>query len=215
MSDEFMHEVHEDLRQQQLKEFWRENGNWIIGGALLAVVMTAGMAFWRQHEAAVNARETAALIKSMDTFDPAKMEDFSKNTDRKHAFLARFAAAKTYMERQQYDMAAAAYDEAAGMMGVDGVWRDLARLYSISLQIDKGEPEKLHKDLAQLTGKKAPWRFSALEMEAVLYAREKKMKEAVSALDSILADPLAPAELRQRASSLRGLYQSDAPSDKG
>ena len=44
MSDEFMHEVHEDLRQQQLKEFWRENGNWIIGGALLAVVMTAGMA---------------------------------------------------------------------------------------------------------------------------------------------------------------------------
>lgn len=210
MSDEFLNEVQEDLRQQKLKEFWRENGNWIIGGALLAVVMTAGLSFWRSHEATVNVRETKELIKAMDTFDTEKMAAFSKETDRKHALLARFAEAKTYMERQQYDKAADAYDQASRMMGVDGTWKDLAKLYSINLRLDKGDPAKLHEELETLTGKNDPWRFSAREMQAVLYAREKKMNEAVSTLEDILSDPQAPVELRQRAASLRGLYQAEA-----
>jgi hypothetical protein len=201
-----MDEISDDLRQQQLKEFWRENGNWIIGGAILAVVMTGATVFWRGYQADQNRAETGALLSVARLADTEKLAEFAKDTDRDHAMMARFAAAALEARQGNADKAAALYNEIAGTKFIDGSWRDLAKLLAVGQRLEKDDPSKLHADLNDLTGKKSTWRFSALEMQALVYAREKKYAQAVESLTAIVANAKAPADVRTRAATLRQLY---------
>ena len=205
MSD-IMEEISEDLRRQQLEQFWKENGVWIIGGVILAVIFTAGLTWWRGHTYARNLQETAQLIEIINESDVEKLSAFAEKTDKDHAVVARFAAAAVYAKRQQSEKATAIYASIQNTTGVDGTYRDLARLLSASQRLETGDPAALHKDLSALTDKGDAWRFSALELEALLYAREHKLKEAAASLAEIIADSGAPQDVRMRASTLREFY---------
>lgn len=203
---EIMDEINEDLRRQQLEQFWKENGAWIIGGVILAVVFTAGLTWWRAHTYARNLQETSQLIEIINESDVDKLNSFADKTDKDHAVVARFAAAAVYAKRQQPEKAAAIYASIQNTTGVDGTYRDLARLLSASQRLETADPAGLHKDLKSLTDKGEAWRFSALELEALLYAREHKLKEAADSLAEIIADSAAPQDVRMRASTLREFY---------
>ncbi|TAL30323.1 MAG: tetratricopeptide repeat protein [Alphaproteobacteria bacterium] len=205
MSD-IMEEISEDLRRQQLEQFWKENGAWIIGGVFLAVVFTAGLTWWRAHTFERNLRETAQLIEIINESDVEKLSSFADRTDKDHAVIARLAAAAVYAKRQQPEKAVAIYTSIQNTTGVDRTYRELARLLSVGQRLETGDPAALHKDLKELTGKGDTWRFSALELEALLYARERKLKEAAASLAEIIADSSAPQDVRMRASTLREFY---------
>jgi hypothetical protein len=205
-SNDIYHELEEDIRQQKLRAFWQENGSWIIGGVIAAVIMTGGISFWRDHEAKVHLRETTALLAAVESADPAKIEAAGKGAGKAHEMLSLFAEARLFAERGEQDKAAAVYEKISGMTRVDGAWRDLAALYGVMAKIDTGESVKLHETLKGLEAKNAPWRWSALELDGLLLAREKKNAEA-SALFATLADaPEAPSDIRVRAASMRDLY---------
>ncbi len=44
---EIFDEISDDLRSEKLNQFWKENGAWIIGGALGAVLLTGSLTLWR------------------------------------------------------------------------------------------------------------------------------------------------------------------------
>lgn len=205
MSD-IMDEISDDLRRQQLEQFWKENGAWIIGGVILAVVFTAGLTWWRSHTYERNLRETAQLIEIINESDVEKLTAFAEKTGKDHAVIARFAAAAVYAKRKQSDKAVAIYTSIQNTTGVDRTYRDLARLLSVSQRLETADPAALHKDLSALTDKGDVWRFSALELEALLYAREHKLKEAAGSLAEIIADSAAPQDVRMRATTLREFY---------
>ncbi len=208
---ELIQEVNDELRRKDLERFWKENGSWIIGCMVLAVVFTAAMSWWRQHTYERNMRETAAMIQVIKNADVDKMLGFAAATDKDHAVVTRFAAAAVYAKRGEADKAVAIYSDIANTTGVDATYRDLARLLSASQRLTTGDPAALHKDLSELTKPGGTWRFSALELEALLYARENKMKEAANDLAEIAGDSNAPQDLRMRASTLREFYIGAAP----
>ncbi len=214
MSDELYNEIREDLKQQQLEAFWKENGAWIIGGIIASILFTAVMSWWRGYDFDRNVAATASLTTAIQAADPAKLETLAETTRKNHALLARFAEARVYAARKEHDKAAAVYQEIAGMSRADKTLRDLAKLYGIGERLDHAEPAALHKDIATLTGKKNPWRFSALEMEALLFARENKITEADAALSVLIADPLTPADIRARAVTMRELHVGDKSAAK-
>jgi hypothetical protein len=209
MTDVF-DELSDDLRREKLNQFWKENGNWIIGGALGAVLLTGTLTFWRHWEHQRNMEATATLSRLVETADMAKLEGFAATSSKNHAMMARFLAADTYLARNEKDKARALYDDIAATSGLDRLWRDLARLHSISLRLDKDPAELLEKQLADLSGDKSVWRYTAREMEALLAARQGKMQQAAELLAAIAADADAPEDARQRAFSLRELYVADA-----
>jgi len=45
MSD-FFAELEEDIREERLFQWWRQYGNWVIGGAIAIVLATAGYVVW-------------------------------------------------------------------------------------------------------------------------------------------------------------------------
>lgn len=203
---DLMDEIGDDLRRQQLAEFWKQNGSWIIGGAVMAVVLTAVLAFWRGHEAAQNVLSTQALLSTIETSDAGRLIEFAKTTDKDHAVIARFVAAGLHVRRQETEQAIALYKEIENTSGIGRTWRDLAKLLGVGQQLETGDPATLYGELEDLTDDKNPWRFSALEMQALLYARQGKMDAAAAALTRISGDPAAPQDARTRAFTLRELY---------
>src|SRR5690606_27700268 len=106
-------EIEEDLRQQQLAAFWKENRAWIIGGVVASIVFTAALSWWREHKYAADMAATGAFLSAAETADPEKVGQFAESADRRHAVLAKFAEAGLYAERGEKDKAAAAYDAIA------------------------------------------------------------------------------------------------------
>ncbi len=210
MSDIF-DEVSDDLRREKLKQFWKENGAWIIGGVIGAVLLTGVLSFWREWKYTRNTVATAELTRAVATADIAKIENFVAAGAKNHAMIARFAAAGLHLERGEKDQAVALYNEIADTAGLDKTWRSLARVFSIGQRFDKDDPVKLKKELAALSGDKDVWRIVALELQALLAARTGQMQEAADILAGITADPQAPDDVRTRAFTLRALYVAEIP----
>lgn len=208
MTDVF-DQIEDDLRQQKLQQFWKENGAWIIGGAIGAVLLTGVLTLYRHWEHGRDIRSTTEMMRIAATYDMPQLETFAEKTDKKHAVMARLLAASRYAEKKEYDKAIALYAAAANTRGADPVWRDFARIHSLSLRLDKDPSDALKKELSPLTKDSNPWRFMALEMEGLLAARDGHMKEAADIMTKIAANPLAPEDQRQRAVSLRALYAAD------
>lgn len=208
MTDVF-EEIAEDLRREKLNQFWKENGSWIVGGILLAVVMTGALSFWRQWEYTRDAKATAELTRVAALSDNAALETFAKDAPADQAMMARFIAASSYLSHGQKDKAIAAYDAIASATGTDKTYRHLAKIYSISLRADGGDAAALRKELAPLLSGKAVWRYSALELDALLAFRAGDKAAAVDDLAKISADPMAPADARARAFTLRSFYVAE------
>jgi hypothetical protein len=211
---EVFDEIADDLRRQKLNEFWKENGNWIIGGAIAAVLLTGLLAFWRQWQYQHNMKATTELVQLISTSDTAKLENFAKTGRKNQAMVARFIAAGKHVSKHEDAQAIAIYNEIAGTSGLDRVWRELALIQSISLRLDKDPPQALEKDLEELSGDNHAWRYSARELAALLAARQGQMQKAVMLLEKITSDPDAPADARNRAVTLRELYAGDIRSDQ-
>lgn len=213
MSD-LLDEVGEDLRRQQLEQFWKENGSWIIAGIIIAILFTGGLAWWRQHVYERNLKKTTELVAIMEEGDAAQLAAFAEKSTKDHAALARFYAAAIYAKRKEAEKAVALYRAIADTTGLDRVYRDLARLLSIGQRLQTGDPQALHAELEDLKGAKSAWRHSALEMEALLFARQNRMEDAAAALAEITGDISAPSDIRMRASTLRELYIGEARENK-
>lgn len=209
MADVF-DEISDDLRREKLNQFWRENGSWIIGAAVLAVVLTGVMAFWRQWEYKRSLRSTTELYRLLEAADVAKLEQFGRAGPADQGVIALFMAAAEHLRKQEKKEALAIYGEIADKAGADRSWRDLARLLSVSQQLEDGEPAKLEKELSRLDGPRGVWRYTALELQALLAARQGQAQKAADILAKIAADPDAPSDARTRAVTLRELYAADA-----
>ena len=205
-------EVEDDLRRLQLKSFWDENRLWIIGTIVLAIVATAAVAFWRGHVEQKNLAATAQLLAALD--QPQKLDALAADAsavDRPaHRALVRLAAAERHLVRGEKEKALEIYDALAADRQADDILRDLGRLYAVGLRIDAAPADKLEGELNALSRSDGPWRFTALELHALLHAREGRMKEAADKLAEISGDAAAPQEARTRAFTLRELYQADA-----
>ncbi len=212
MTDHLIDEVNEDMRRQELMAFWVQNRVWVIGGIVLAILMTAGMTFWRGHEARQNMAMTASLMEAATASDVKKLDELvtKKQVDSEHAAMAQFAAAGIQVVRGEKDKAAALYDKISASSGIDKIYRDLAALYALRLRMDAEKPEKIHAGLKPLLDDKNPWRFTALETEALVFAREGKIDKAAEALEKISTDSAAPQDLRTRAMTLREFYLGSA-----
>lgn len=205
-NDELMNEVDDDLRRQKLEQFWLENRNWIIGGILLAIVSTAGMTWWRSYTYQQNVIQTQGLLQAIDSNDSGKLAAYAQTGDRNHAALAKLTEAGLLVQKNQADDAVKIYNDIADTTGVDGILREYARLLSAMQRLNKDDPQKLHNEIEKLSRSGHAFRFSALEMDALLYARENNLKTAIDRLAVIAGASEAPDDVRTRAVTLRELY---------
>jgi hypothetical protein len=210
-NDEFIREVDEEYRRDQIAQLWTRYNGVIIGLAVLVVLSVAGWRYWQYFEQsraeAAAARYQQALQLAADSKgDEAQqvLEALAKDAAGGYAMLTRFRLAAE-LGRENAEEGAKAYEALAADAGIDATWRDLARLRAGLLRMDSADPAALRESLEPLTGASNPWRHSARELLGLSALKAGDMDGAGRWFDQIAADRDTPAALRQRLETYTAL----------
>ena len=208
-SDGFIREVDEAVRQDRWTQLWKRYGTYLVGAALAVVVGTgAGVAWrnWQESERQAEARRYAAaeaLLRQDRASEAAEaFRALAEEADGGYRVIARLRAAGAEAEAGEGAAAAATLGNLAESDAAEPVYRQLGDLLVLQRDFDQADADALAGRVAGLTGPEAPWRHSALELEALAQLRAGDIEAARRTLDTLLADPRTPANLSRRAAEL-------------
>lgn len=205
MSDESVfQEVNEELRNEQMRDFWAKFGRYIIGAAVLIVVLVAaneGYKYWRTSQAANSGDQFLAALELIndDQIDAAQsaLDDIAESGAGGYPILAKFKSASLLASLGKNDEASAAFD-ALATSADDNATRELALLYAAMAGIDEGDVAGATNRLQGLLADTATLRHSARETLGLTNYQAGELVEARRWFDLAGTDPAAPAEMRAR-----------------
>jgi hypothetical protein len=204
---DIFHEVEEDLRRDQAAAIWKKYGNYIIGGALVAVLAVAAQWGWKEYSTRQQLQASADFLSAAATNDLGKREAALAKIvadGGTYGVLARFRLAETAIESGDKSKARGILTEIAGDKKGDKPLRDLATIQAALLELDIGKPQNAADMVKNLTKEGEAYRLSALEITglAALAAGDKaKAKTAFEDVKKAAAE--APGSgFAQRADQL-------------
>ena len=206
MSD-IIREVDEELRREQFEKLWRKYGTYALGLAALAVLAVAAVIQWQHYTAGQReerAQQYEAATQLAAAADPgaqAALQAIASGTDG-YAALARLQDAALKAKAGDVNGAVAIYDKMTTDTAVDPSLRNLALILLALNTADTAAPDQLTQRLQPLTAATSPWRYSALELTAVLAKRAGNTAKAEEILTGLADDLNAPQALRQRATEM-------------
>jgi hypothetical protein len=214
MSDIFR-EVDEDLRREQLKKLWDRYGTYVIGLAVLIVVVVGGYKAWQWWEtsraAATGDRFLAAIALSEEGKHDeavAALDGIVSDGSGGYPVLASFRAAAEKAAAGDDDGAVAAYEAIAARRGVPTLVADLARLRAALILADSLSAQELASRIGDLARTGNPWRHTAREVLGLAAWRANDLATARQYFDDILADQESAPGVRNRAQLMLALIQS-------
>lgn len=216
-NDSFTREVDENLRRDQMQEFARTYGIWLIAGVVLLLAAVGGWLYWQNHQRQETARQTEELHAVFGDIAAGRIDQVPQRLEglkearsdvvRASAILTQAAVA---LERNQRDQAIAGYRGLAGDASMPQIYRDAATIRGTAVEFDSLEPEEVIARLQPLAQAGNPWFGSAAEMTAMAYLRQNKTAEAGRLFAAIAADRQLPETLRSRAVQIAGTLGVDA-----
>lgn len=220
MTDIFQ-EVDEEVRRDKATEFWKKHQNKIIAGAILIVLIAAGVRYWRYE----NERQAQA---AGDTFQAAIAAIEGGKLNEAEGGLSKLATSGPGGYRVLAQMtdagakaatnptgAIAAFDAIAGDASIDPLMRDAARLRSGLLRLDQPKEEQAGAaTLTTLATAEGPFRRTARLALASVALGRGEYDEASKQLDAVLGDPETSQSERRLAERWLGLVASNRTAAK-
>lgn len=211
ISDTFMREVDENLRRDQLRDFFKTYGSWLIAAVALFLIASGGFIWWKQYQGQRSAAEVeklAQIYKDVGsgnmTQAPKELQDLSDSGSKAVRATAQFAQAAVALQQGDNKQATATYKSLANDGALPGPYRDAALVRETALEFDQLRPEDVISRLAPLAKPGEPWFGSAGEMTALAMLKEGKRGEAGQLFAAISKDPGVPPTIRARASEVAG-----------
>lgn len=209
MSD-IIREVDEELRRENWEKLWKKYGKLAIAAAIALVLGTAAVVGWREFDRsqrmAAGDRFGAVIADVENTKDPAQAADmlaaYVADAPDGYATLARMREAKLRADAGDREAAVAIYDMLAVDSAAEPLFRDLAALYSVRMQVDSGDPITLNARLSPLAADGNPWRYTAREMQAIVAMNSGDITAAREIFTRLADDMDTPDSLRARATEM-------------
>ncbi len=221
MADIFQ-EIEEDLRHDRYQRLARVYGGYVIAAMLLAIAGTMGFVLWKSWREAQAQTATLHLAEAVDqarlagqaaggnagaqAAAVAALDRVLAGSASGPGSLARFYEAGLKVQSGDRPAAVTIYDGLAGDPSIAALYRNLAALLAVQLQINDGDPKVLAERLVPLSADTSPWRFTALELSGLLAARTGDAERARTVFQQLADDNGAPAGLRARAAELAAFY---------
>ena len=213
----FLREVDENLRRDQMEQFAKRYGKWLIALVVLFLVAVGGYLYWQkkqQETATAQSEELMAIYNDIGSgkTDAAKkrlqpLESAGSDVVRSLALLTEAAIA---LDSNDRDTALAKYRTISGDKGLPEPYRNLALLRATTLEFDKLKPEEVISRLKPITKPGNPWFGSAGELTAMAYIKQGHNDEAGRLFAAIAADKQVPDTIRSRAVQIAGTLGVDA-----
>ncbi len=157
MSDEFIREVNNEMRQDRLSRFWAQNGMRIIMAVVALVLLVAAIVGYRAYQQNLDEhaslRYDVMLAQNADnmTADNAQiLRDFIAADNRGYRFLAQFRLAHDLVAQGNIDEAVALYDALSAQADMPLPVRDFARLNAVMALVNEADLADIEAHLAPL-----------------------------------------------------------------
>ena len=209
-TDSAFREVDEELRNERMNKLWRQYGPYVIGVAVVIILLVAGNEAWRwwQTSTANNgADQFATAIDSIESGDIAggqiALQSVIESGPGQYPVLAQFRAAALLADDGKTTEAIAAYDALLSTSS-DTRLRELAAIFAAYLLVDAGDPLAVAQRVGDMQVANHPMRNAAREAIGLAHYKAGNLVEARVLFDAIAADPLTPRDLGLRVALYLG-----------
>ena len=217
LSDTFVREVDENLRRDQLRDFFKAYGNWLIAAVVLFLAASGGFIWWKQHqvhEHEAQVEKLAQVYKDIGSGStaqaPKQLDALSDSGSKAVRASALFARAALALQQNDAKQATATYKSIAEDSGLPKPYRDAALVRQTALEFDQLKPEDVISRLERLAKPGEPWFGTAGELTALAMVKQGKRQEAGQLFAAIAKDPGVPQTIRARAVQVAGSLGVDA-----
>jgi len=214
-------EVDAEMRRDQLAQYWREYGVYVIAAALLIVASVGGYQGWQWWQANRAASDGGAFVEA------AGLQESNKHGAAKKTFselgrtgaggysaLAELRLAAIAAAQGKKQAAVKAYDKVAGSTD-DAMLRGFARIQAATLRVDDAPVSEMERRLEGMQADSNPWRHSARELLALSAYKADQDEKARKLYQSLLSDSGTPAAMRRRAEMMLSLITAPGDSTTG
>lgn len=213
----FLREVDENLRADQLADFWTRWGKVVIGLIVAALVGLAGWLWWGSHSDTVAGEQGEQLQAAFNDIGasnlPASEKPLAELAGSKvdgYRAAALLSQAAVAVERNDPKTAVAKLAAVAGDNGLAKPYRDLALVKQTMLEFDQLQPQAVIDRMGPLAVKESAFFGTAGEMVAIAYLKQNKRTQAGALFGAIARDANVPDSIRQRAVQMAGVLGVDA-----
>ena len=207
MSEEFIKEVDEDLKEEKRVKLWKKLFPYVLGFSFGVILLTSSFVFWENYTKNTNQSLgddfTAAVgLASEDDIDAALLaldRIVDKGSDG-YATIEKMKKASILIQKGDLEKGLAIYLDLE-RNAVDQSFRDIATILYVLNSMDKVDPLILLEKVKPLEASKI-WKSSALELKAFIYLKTEKKEQAKETFQSILDQKNTPSSLSTRARNM-------------
>ena len=204
MSEEFIREVDEELKEEKYSKLWKKIGPYVISFAAGIVLFTSGVVGWGSYsekkKQMLGDDFTAAVdLIQEDDIDTAliALERITDKASDGYVTMAKMKKAAILIEKKEIDEGLAIYEDLE-RTAVDQSFKDMSSILFVLNAIDHRSSDELINRVDRLT-LNSSWKFSALELKGFIFLKDKKYDEAKEIFNEIIKLRNAPSTLAGRA----------------
>ncbi|MBT5767079.1 MAG: tetratricopeptide repeat protein [Kordiimonadaceae bacterium] len=202
MSDEFIREVDEDIRQRQINDLWKKYGKFVIGIAVGVVAIVAGRAI---YTSVIESKysEQASLYSQAISMNDAEISsalDPLLNSDvEAYEILATFKKAEISISNDDRAGAITILDQFVTSSSVAQVYKDMATIQAALLELDTASVDQIRSRLSLILNSDSKYQYFAAEIMALSELRAGDSGAAKSRLEALINDENASGSIKTRA----------------
>ena len=207
MSEEFVREVDEDIKEEARIKLWKKVFPYVVSVSLGIIIFTSGYVFWNNYTESLNQQLgddfTAAVQLANEEDLDASILALNRIVDEGsdgYVTLAKMKKASLLIQRGELELGLNIYLDLERNT-VDQSFRDIASILYVLNSMDTEDPQALLKKINKLESSQI-WRSSALEMKAFLKLKQNKVEAARKIFEGILNLPSTPSSLATRAKNM-------------
>jgi len=221
-AETFVREVDENLRRDQLRDFFKKNGTLLVVALILFLAASGGFIWYQQHKeqrSETEVEQLAQIFKDISVGNtaklPAQLDDLSKAGSKGVRASAMFTRAALAIQQNDLKLATSKYREIANDDSFPRPYRDAALIRQTSLEFDSLKPQDVISRMEPLTKPGDPWFGSAGELTALAMIKQGKKREAGQLFATIAKDKDVPQAIRDRSIQIAGSLGTDASAALG
>lgn len=202
MSDEFIREVDEDIRQKQINNLWKKYGKFVIGIAFGIVTIVAGRAIYSSIVESKYSEQASlysqAISMNENEISTALDPLLSSDVDG-YQILATFKKAELAVENDDSAGAVNILDQFISSSSVSQVYKEMATIQAALLELDTASADQVRSRLSLILNGDSKYQYFASEIMALAELKAGNIDAAKSRLETLISDENASGSIKTRA----------------
>lgn len=204
----FLKEVDDELRREQITNFFTRYGWWIIGGVVLILASVAGWLWYSGRQVEASGKTGQELITAVGQLQPGtngfnsvqpQINELVGSDVEGYRAAALFARATGQAQSGNNAAAVATLRSIAEDQTLDQVYRDAALIRRTQLEFDGLQPQEVIRRLNGIATGTGAWAGTAGELVGIAHLKMNRPDLAGPVFVRIAQNDTAPATLRDRA----------------